>query len=631
MAESTSTSGAEYSPMHPTPPPSPQRHPYSAALRWRVGVLMVAAATACVEARDLPASDWPDPDGDGYTLYRCDNAVGYCPADTPVLACHADGNRPQYANGTPCLNNNGEPARHGETCACDHPDGCYSDCRLTPPSCVGGQGCSMPDVVIEADRHYVFEHEEARFTLFRTGDAQDTLLVRVRVSESEDMVSAANEGSHMVSFAPDATATAFTAPTARDFTDEPHSNVAVTVVDNPGYRVSVPAAATVQVRDVDGRLVGFSVDPLSRSVAEGETAVFDAVATTVDDGTFETAADLTRVFGAEPIELVWITVSREATSGTDFHFLNEDVRIRFDQFETGAAGLSRRWTLPGIVTIADDEAEGDEELDAFLGGFPQVDFRLFPADADAVVTVMNAAPAVSGLGGGGPARAGSAPASLFQPATQPPPPDPARVYPPQSTATLIAPHRGIAELGPLTAFTSFRRMDLSGNAVANLSPLANQTNLNWLDMSKNAVADLSPLAALADLRYLKLSGNQVVELWPLANLSRLEVLFLDGNQVADVEPLWSMASLRYLVLDGNRIEDIDALAGLADLERLDLHGNPVTDLSPLAGLSRLKWLRVSADADLATAPPLLFTEGHTLLHGDMVVVGQRRGDYWTRR
>ena len=75
---------------------------------------------------------WPDPDGDGLVEHRCGDAVGLCPALSRVLACHVDGDRPQYRNETPCLTRSGLPAAPGQQCSCDHPDGCYSDCGIAP-------------------------------------------------------------------------------------------------------------------------------------------------------------------------------------------------------------------------------------------------------------------------------------------------------------------------------------------------------------------------------------------------------------------------------------------------------------------------------------------------------------------
>ena len=105
---------------------------------------LVIAMAALLTAMGASA-DWQDPDGDGYTEHSCDGTLGYCPASTPVLACHADGHRPQYRNTTPCLTDGGKVAGHGDTCTCDHPDGCYSDCLPEPPRPPDSPGSGSPD------------------------------------------------------------------------------------------------------------------------------------------------------------------------------------------------------------------------------------------------------------------------------------------------------------------------------------------------------------------------------------------------------------------------------------------------------------------------------------------------------
>ncbi len=65
------------------------------------------------------------------------------------------------------------------------------------------------------------------------------------------------------------------------------------------YAVSSEDSASVRIRDDDRALIELTLDPPNRIVDEGETAVFDLVATAVDDGTFETADDFARVFGKD--------------------------------------------------------------------------------------------------------------------------------------------------------------------------------------------------------------------------------------------------------------------------------------------------------------------------------------------
>ena len=105
---------------------------------------LASCATTVVLTLGLhAAADWPDPDGDGYTEHTCGDTTGFCPATTPVLACGWD-DQPAYRNETPCLTRDGRRSGHGETCTCDHVDGCYSDCLVRPAAPGDGQTGAGP-------------------------------------------------------------------------------------------------------------------------------------------------------------------------------------------------------------------------------------------------------------------------------------------------------------------------------------------------------------------------------------------------------------------------------------------------------------------------------------------------------
>ena len=154
-----------------------------------------------------------------------------------------------------------------------------------------------------------FEDAQFIFSLSRTGDAQNALSVTVAVAESGDMIDAANEGHKTVTFDVGETTTTFTAAVIDDIDDEPHNTVAVLIRAAAHYAVSSEDSASVRIRDDDGALIELTLDPPNRIVDEGETAVFDLVATAVDDGTFETADDFARVFGRDVANVAWSTRS----------------------------------------------------------------------------------------------------------------------------------------------------------------------------------------------------------------------------------------------------------------------------------------------------------------------------------
>ena len=176
---------------------------------------------------------------------------------------------------------------------------------------------------IRGDR---FEDETIAFLLERTGDVQNALNVSVHVYDGGDMVNGADEGLRTVTFDVGDDFTVFLPRVLDDTEDEPHSTVTVVVKSAPHYRVGGSGQASARVRDNDGKLIELTVDPLERIVDEGQTAMFDLVATTVGDGTFETVGDLARVFGADTFHAGWSTRTvSEATSPDDYMVLSEQV------------------------------------------------------------------------------------------------------------------------------------------------------------------------------------------------------------------------------------------------------------------------------------------------------------------
>lgn len=214
-----------------------------------------------------------------------------------------------------------------------------------------------------------YEHEPIAFALTRTGDARDALTVRVEVEESGDVVAAAGEGIQAVTFeAGDAMAT-FEPAITDDSEDEPHSSVRVSLEVGPGaaYLAGSPDTATLQVRDNDGILVEFSLAPLDHAVNEGESARFELVGTTVDDGTFTSTGDLARVIGPESIEFEWVTIYiGEAGIPDDFRGFIELFHLRPEDFEPAENGLATHVTLREIPIVDDGVMENDERFIARL-------------------------------------------------------------------------------------------------------------------------------------------------------------------------------------------------------------------------------------------------------------------------
>ncbi len=116
-----------------------------------------------------------------------------------------------------------------------------------------------PEVVIAPDMSEVTEGENvaAAFTLRRTGDTSKALTVSVTVSETGDMISAADEGPRPVTFEAAAAAATLDVPVENDEVVEDDSTVTVELVadtsDDSAYGLGVSSSASVTVRDDENR------------------------------------------------------------------------------------------------------------------------------------------------------------------------------------------------------------------------------------------------------------------------------------------------------------------------------------------------------------------------------------------
>ena len=153
---------------------------------------------------------------------------------------------------------------------------------------------AMDDFLYEAEA--AVDAPEYQWSLTRVGLTDEELIVDVSVAETGggDFVA---DGMESVTFEAGESTAAYTPITADDL-DEEHGTVTVTVDSGTGYAVDPDAAsAALDVRDDDGDLVTVTLDPATLTVKEGRKAQLYAEAET-EAGTFDTAAHLTRLFGA---------------------------------------------------------------------------------------------------------------------------------------------------------------------------------------------------------------------------------------------------------------------------------------------------------------------------------------------
>ena len=610
-------------------------------LGWLVSIITIAIGIG------VEGQVWPDPDGDGYTEHRCETTVGYCPADTTVLACHRDGNRPQFRNGTPCLTKDGELAGLGDTCDCDHPDGCYSDCAIEPPCDEGEadtQQCRMPSVGVRtfnAATEYVFENEELELAFERRGNLNEILHVVIDVSETGDVLLPSERGRKMVAFDEGASLASHSIQLHNDRVDESHSAVRVRIVDEPGYRLALNSSTLVWVRDDDGQLIELSIDPLSRIVGEDGTAVFDLVGVMLDD-TFKNVDDMSRVFDSAMFFVSWITSSNTAVASMDFHPVSETVLVRFDGFEMTDCCLELRSTLPGIAIIHDSDDESEESFHVSLQRSPSLvsrivideeastgtitvrdredgDVRLrdgnvpyegrlevfygeawgtvcddFWTDADARVACRQLGFPTAEPNGGrflnGYFTAGNGRIWLDN------------VSCVGSEGRLIDCPR-VQEGEEIGSHNCTHDEDVGIRcrtrpvAEASHGPLVGYeqhtggtSDVLSLISSRLDIVKPDAIETFSRIRRLNLSESNVSDISDLSALTTLTWLDLSDNRVVDLQPLEQLTRLRYLKLSGNQIVDLSPLQSLTNLEVLFLDRNEVSDLGALGRLERLRYL-----------------------------------------
>ena len=124
----------------------------------------------------------------------------------------------------------------------------------------------VPTITIAAGTTPVTEGASAAFTLTRSGGppGNPELTVNVSVTETQDMVAAADKGAKTVIFQANSATAMLGVATVADSVDETDSVVTATVTANPAtYTVGTSSSATVTVTDDDTRGVTVSAETLA--------------------------------------------------------------------------------------------------------------------------------------------------------------------------------------------------------------------------------------------------------------------------------------------------------------------------------------------------------------------------------
>ena len=132
-----------------------------------------------------------------------------------------------------------------------------------------------PTITIAAGTTPVTEGASAAFTLTRSGGppGNPELTVNVSVTETQDMVAAADKGAKTVIFQANLATAMLGVATVADSVDETDSVVTATVTANPAtYTVGTSSSATVTVTDDDTRGVTVSAETLA--VNEGSSGTY---------------------------------------------------------------------------------------------------------------------------------------------------------------------------------------------------------------------------------------------------------------------------------------------------------------------------------------------------------------------
>ncbi|ONK74666.1 uncharacterized protein A4U43_C03F8880 [Asparagus officinalis] len=138
---------------------------------------------------------------------------------------------------------------------------------------------------------------------------------------------------------------------------------------------------------------------------------------------------------------------------------------------------------------------------------------------------------------------------------------------------------GLVAVPFLSAFSSLRVLNLSGNFIVRITAGSLPRGLHMLNLSKNNIATIEGLRDLTRLRILDLSYNRIVRIGHgLASCSSIKELYLAGNKISEIEGLHRLLKLHTLDLRGNKISTTKGLGQLAanygSLQAINVEGNP---------------------------------------------------------
>ncbi|GKE12311.1 outer arm dynein light chain 1 protein [Tanacetum coccineum] len=147
-----------------------------------------------------------------------------------------------------------------------------------------------------------------------------------------------------------------------------------------------------------------------------------------------------------------------------------------------------------------------------------------------------------------------------------------------ATTAQLANH-GLVVIPFLSALSSLRALNLSGNSIVRITAGALPRGLHILNLSKNSISTIEGLRELTRLRVLDLSYNRILRIGHgLASCSSLKELYLAGNKISEVEGLHRLLKLNVLDLRFNKLSTTKNLGQLAanynSLQAISLEGNP---------------------------------------------------------
>ncbi|XP_071692704.1 uncharacterized protein [Rutidosis leptorrhynchoides] len=147
-----------------------------------------------------------------------------------------------------------------------------------------------------------------------------------------------------------------------------------------------------------------------------------------------------------------------------------------------------------------------------------------------------------------------------------------------ATSAQLANH-GLVVIPFLSAFSSLKALNLSGNSIVRITAGALPRGLHILNLSKNSISTIEGLRELTRLRVLDLSYNRILRIGHgLASCSSLKELYLAGNKISEVEGLHRLLKLNVLDLRFNKLSTTKNLGQLAanynSLQAISLEGNP---------------------------------------------------------